>query len=278
MVTYRNPNVSEDFFGNRTALENKSRVVNRPRLVDDDIYEITILSKYQLLVDKTDKSVGYNLWRDAYWEMWITQIMPRIVHEGYKVVDAGANFGYYTMLFADLVGPEGFVLAVEPQPHLASLIKASASLNGFENVAVSNLAIGAKNETGALFVPAHKLGDASIKYDFEDSVSIPINIRKLDDIIATADFVKMDIEGAEQDAFIGMQGIIRDNQKIRILFEWVGNRISSPKSFLKWVRGFGFQIFQISEYGSIIWIEDEELLNAKDNRFFTLFLKRPDDD
>jgi FkbM family methyltransferase len=43
----------------------------------------------------------------------------------------GANYGYYTLLMADAVGAGGMVLAAEPNPHLAELLKRNVSVNGF---------------------------------------------------------------------------------------------------------------------------------------------------
>jgi hypothetical protein len=35
---------------------------------------------------------------------------------GMNVVDVGANIGYYTLMFAQVVGPEGRIITIEPSP------------------------------------------------------------------------------------------------------------------------------------------------------------------
>jgi hypothetical protein len=45
-----------------------------------------------------------------------------IISKGDVVIDAGANVGYFTMLFSDLVGPYGRVHAFEPVPATFSIL------------------------------------------------------------------------------------------------------------------------------------------------------------
>ena len=46
------------------------------------------------------------------------------------VVDVGANWGYFTLMAAQLIGRTGRVLAVEPDPRMFALLQRNLSLNG----------------------------------------------------------------------------------------------------------------------------------------------------
>ena len=70
-------------------------------------------------------------------------------------IDVGADVGFFSLLAARLAGPGGRVVAIEPVPANADLIKANAMLNRFDNVTIVTAAAGAVNRTGAM-VQAHQ--------------------------------------------------------------------------------------------------------------------------
>jgi len=57
---------------------------------------------------------------DGFWESWVTVAVARHLQAGMCCVDVGANYGYYTLLMASFVGPEGRIIACEPIPSLAN--------------------------------------------------------------------------------------------------------------------------------------------------------------
>src|SRR5512138_2867115 len=63
-----------------------------------------------------------------------TEAVLRSVKSGMVVVDIGANIGYYTLLFARLVGPQGRVIAFEPDPATFALLKKNVDSNQHRNV------------------------------------------------------------------------------------------------------------------------------------------------
>ena len=90
-----------------------------------------VLGRYKMYVDTRDTSISSHLMMEGFWEMWVTEAMLRHVRPGMTVLDIGANLGYFTLLLADLVGPEGRVLAFEPNPEMAGRLRKSVAINGF---------------------------------------------------------------------------------------------------------------------------------------------------
>ncbi|MEO5670840.1 MAG: FkbM family methyltransferase [Ramlibacter sp.] len=63
----------------------------------------------------------------------LSEVIDRTVCEGDVCVDAGANAGYFTLLFARKVGAAGRVVAIEPVPGNVKRIERNVAHNGFES-------------------------------------------------------------------------------------------------------------------------------------------------
>src|SRR5262245_61884780 len=67
----------------------------------------------------------------GYYEPPVTRVFLAYVRSGGVVVDAGANWGYLSLLAAAAVGSSGRVVALEPDPRHFSALEANLALNGF---------------------------------------------------------------------------------------------------------------------------------------------------
>ena len=63
------------------------------------------------------------------------------VKPGFVAIDLGANIGYITLLLSDLVGKNGKVFAIEPEPENFQILKYNLDINKIKNVECLNLAI-----------------------------------------------------------------------------------------------------------------------------------------
>ena len=63
-----------------------------------------------------------------------TQLLRDLLEPGNVFVDVGANWGYYTLAAAHMVGPEGRVVAFEPEPRLFALLTANIAANTLRHV------------------------------------------------------------------------------------------------------------------------------------------------
>jgi FkbM family methyltransferase len=137
------------------------------------------------------------------------------VHEGDVVFDVGANAGFFSMLAARAVGPSGRVVAFEPAPDNARLIEHNTTLNAFTNVAVIAEAVsdhcGQESFRMGSFARGHALLRVGAAAPGDHVESMPVTT--LDHAVASGrvpapDFVKLDVEGAEDAAFAGMQELL----------------------------------------------------------------------
>lgn len=130
---------------------------------------------------------------------------PRI---GDTVLEVGAEFGTETVTLSRAVGPTGRVIAIEAHPWTCSLLERTVELNGLKNVTVLNLAV----------VDAEKvvqITDDGADGTLSNSVvtggtdGIEIEGATIDEIVRRfdldrIDLLKMNIEGAETQAVLGM--------------------------------------------------------------------------
>jgi len=151
------------------------------------------------------------LFLDGVYEKHETELFSGVVKEGMTVVDLGANIGYYTLLAAKLVGEKGKVFAFEPEPHNFALLVKNIKANGYDNVVPVQKAVSNRSGTTRLFLHQEDAGRHKI-YDSHDSRdSIEVDVITLDslgeDNQYPIDLIKMDIEGAEMAALVGVEYI-----------------------------------------------------------------------
>lgn len=197
-----------------------------------------VLTRYKMLLHTADRGFGCHVMMDGYWEIWLTQFLARALKPGMHVVDVGANYGYYTMLFADGVGATGRVLAVEPNPAAAALLRESVALNGFDvNTEIIEAALGEHDGQARLLVPRSEPKNAHIGVGEAgaDMVAHSVPMLRFDDLAArlgTVDLVKIDAEGAELAIVAGMQGLLRTRPPALVL-EFNAARYPDPAGFLR---------------------------------------------
>ena len=59
-----------------------------------------------------------------------TLLAQQLLRRGMTVVDVGANWGYFTLLAAHLVGNRGRVLSLEPDPRMFRLLQQNVATTG----------------------------------------------------------------------------------------------------------------------------------------------------
>jgi FkbM family methyltransferase len=159
------------------------------------------LGRYKVYPDARDLGVGPHIMMEGFWEYWITQFVLTVVKPGMAVMDVGANFGYYALLFSDLVGPDGKCIAVEPNPLVAKHLDKTIRVNGFaERCSMHAVALGREDGTASLHVPENDYGGASVCAGRDGPGVVRVPLMALDRIcegLHRLDFLKIDAEGSE---------------------------------------------------------------------------------
>lgn len=170
-----------------------------------------------LIIDKTDEDVGRHILRGHY-EPHVTEIFKTCLQPGMRVVDIGANIGYFSMLAARLVGPAGTVVAFEPNPDNARMLEFSRRQNRFEHVTLYQTA--ASDSDGILLLNStYSNGTTSRLSDDLEALlrARTVPCLELDNVLLAGprvDFIKIDIEGAEYRALKGCAGVLRRDSPV----------------------------------------------------------------
>jgi FkbM family methyltransferase len=141
---------------------------------------------------------------------------------GMRVVDIGANIGYYTLLCATLVGPHGHVYAVEPERANVALLGSNIRLNGLDDI-VDAYHMGLADFTGEapLFVGLSANSHTFIRTGTPLTQSV--RVEDFETFAANKlplDFLRLDVEGDEVRVFRGMRAWARQlTTPCGILFE-----------------------------------------------------------
>ena len=179
-----------------------------------------------------------------------------LVRRGDVVIDAGANVGYFTMLFSDLVRPHGHVHAFEPVP--ATFRALSSNLRRFPyytNVSLNCAALGDSDQRTKIYLPNGDHGQAALVChrdgSWKDVSAAPIDVEmmRLDRYaqgLGKIDLLKCDVEGAELLVLRGAESSLR-RFRPKVFLElderWTSSFGWSPKDVIGFLRSVGYKHF-----------------------------------
>ncbi len=184
-----------------------------------------------------------------------TNFVKKIIKKGDVVVDVGANIGYYTLLFAKLVGQNGKVYAFEPESANFSLLRKNIVVNSYQNVKLVNKAVSSITGRTKLFISNDNKGSHSIVDKNNKKDVIEIDSVRLDDFFhetkEEVDFIKLDIEGAEIEAINGMISLLKKNSNVIIMTEFTPFMLKKsgfePEKYLELLKDLDFKIYLLEK-------------------------------
>ena len=182
------------------------------------------------------------------------------LQENMVIFDIGANIGYYTILAASRVGSHGQIYAFEPDKENFAILKNNVELNQHSNVKLLQLAVS--DECGYLELNisldnkgdhrTRKTSDLNIDRKSYKVKSITID-SFCDENNVYPDVIKMDIQGFEYFAILGMMNLLTQTQDLVLLIElWPyglneSSGLDTSELLYKQLENFGFVIFNIDE-------------------------------
>ncbi len=180
---------------------------------------------------------------DMAFEEYFRWYRPKL---GDTVFDLGAHCGVSTCLLASLVGPQGRVIAFEPDPLNYSLLLRNLERHGHTNVTALNIAVSSLNGT-APFNCEGTVGSGLASVIKRDAVGSTIDVETVTLTEAFGRwglpvFCKIDIEGAEIDVLASSKDILSAH-KIHLALDTnhFVNGVLTSAAVERIIRSYGYE-------------------------------------
>ncbi len=179
------------------------------------------------------------------------RLLAEAIPAGGTVLEGGAHLGFVTIHAARAAGPEGRVVAFEPNADVHEVLRENLAANGVAGrVSVVPKALGDATGTARFYVRE----DTSSLLDVaRDAEPVEVDVVRADEEVAgPVDVVKLDVEGSESAALRGMEGLLTGPAPPRALFLECNPPLlrragSSPEELVAWLRARSYDVEWIDE-------------------------------
>ena len=200
-------------------------------------------------------------------------LMKKYIQSGDKVLDIGANIGFYAEILSTLVGTKGKVHCFEPDGiNFGHLKKRCESLL---NVSINQKAVADKTQKIKIYTSKQLNVDHRTYKPDEYDQEIDIDAISIDDYLSLnsqdseVNFIKMDIQGFEMSAVKGMEKtLLKSDIKMLSEFWPFGMRKAgtSVLEYYRFLRQYNFYVYLI---------ENQQLIELSEDKVIT-FLDLPE--
>ena len=203
------------------------------------------------------KGLGLTVSHYGTYEKSESKIMEEEIKVGNIVVDVGANIGLHTLNMARIVGNTGQVFAFEPDPSNFKILEKNVKVNNYQNIILEQKAVGDKHGRTTLYQSDHPGMHRIFPQTKQAKGQVQVELTSLDkyfidsNLVDKINFIKIDVEGLEFSVLKGMKNILKNNKKIKILFEFMPKNTMeagfTPIELLNYLTSYDFKLFCIDE-------------------------------
>lgn len=217
-------------------------------------------------LDRTDPVVSGALTLGVF-EPSELDFFQKYCREGMTFVDVGANLGLYSVLAIHSLNKQGRIIAFEPHPRNFSIFQQNIEENlhsrqgaGPQVDAFQLAAAPAEGKHELRLNPENRadnrLYHGTYQGKIEDWASVSVEGKAIDEVLASlgvneVNFVKMDIQGYEQQALAGFKETLARSQKVILMTEFwpKGLREAGGDAFryLQELADLGFHLYELKE-------------------------------
>ncbi|MDG9925177.1 MULTISPECIES: FkbM family methyltransferase [unclassified Pseudomonas] len=217
------------------------------------------LPKFEFAIHAgTDECISRDLERDGIWEPFETTVFGRLCRPGDRVLDLGANIGWYTALAAKLVGGQGAVIAFEPDATNYRVLRHNVALADRHGVVQTiNAAVSDRQGQLPFYRSESNLGDHRLFSDTTERIMVAVDVTTLDAFFVGRNellpsIVKSDTQGSEAKILRGAAGLLAAGWRPVMVVEfWPFGLTRSgddPMTLATELLGLGYSLYEVSEH------------------------------
>ena len=198
-------------FFNRLYSHSKHRLVPKPR---GPVIVPTLYGFKVKINPDSDEIISRSIYYNGTYEAGTMYVLSKCLNKESTYLDIGSNLGLMALYASKCVGPNGKVLAFEPESKIFQTLEANIKLNQITNIEPIPIALGSSKGTATIYNSKTNLGAASLipseKLTGHESIT---NIEKLDDLvrekaIQLIRMMKIDVEGWELEVLKGSRDVL----------------------------------------------------------------------
>ncbi|WP_411273214.1 FkbM family methyltransferase [Daejeonella sp.] len=183
----------------------------------------------------------------TYKEIFQTHIYEFVASENSRtILDCGANMGLSVVYFAQNY-PSHQIIAFEPDPEIFAILQENVMTFGFSNVSLYNNAVWNREETLTFFTDKGMGGRVKNSYTSQHPSYIDA-IRLRDYINTDIDFLKLDIEGAEDTVIRDCADLLFDVKNIFFEYHNDVSIFQTLHELLQIIKEQGFHYYLKESY------------------------------
>jgi FkbM family methyltransferase len=268
--------------GQKTAIV--SFVNNRPNWFGGVDRKILVRTKFGFPIwcDRWDV-IGQTILATGQWEGLLSRTILACLEPGDVAIDIGANMGYDTMLMSKAVGADGIVMAFEPDRINLGALLENLKLLDHDNVVVQSMAVSdAPGLVRISLAGDFNRGTSNLRPD-GTGPSQPVLATRLDRLVgevtaARIRLVKMDIEGFEHKALLGMGSLLEriDYLTCEVSPQFLAQCGSSAQELFDTMYAYGFTSYCAEPNSDRQWIKSDANYNiqaSQSHHFDALFCR-----
>lgn len=200
-------------------------------------------------------SIGGEIFRQRIFDLGVSECAWRLLAPGDQALDAGANIGYMTMLFAARVGKAGVVHSFEPHPQVCAKLQRNVDRihqrRNAGRVVVHECALGDSCGTAELIETDYfAINEGTAKIESAAEVDAPnvrrhsVPLKTLDSLFPTEAFalLKIDVEGFEAKVLQGAERLLSSRRVRHIIYE---DHSLGGSGLARFLSGYGYSIFSV---------------------------------